>query len=142
MATAAPDTRSVAIVGGGIGGLAAAAFLHRAGLNCTVYEQAPQLTEIGAGLVVAPNAARLLRRLGALEEFATRAVQLEVGFEFRRWEDGTVLSAEDLSAACEQLYGEHSDGRTASIARGKSYCRPHAHLTTESVSQRNQRSGG
>jgi salicylate hydroxylase len=108
MAIAAPDTPSVAIVGGGIGGLAAAAFLHRAGLNCTVYEQAAQLTEIGAGLVVAPNAARLLRRLGALEEFATRAVQLEVGFEFRRWEDGTVLSAEDLSAACEQLYGEHT----------------------------------
>jgi len=108
MAAAAPDTLSVAIVGGGIGGLAAAAFLHRAGLNCTVYEQAPQLTEIGAGLVVAPNAARLLRRLGALEEFAIRAVRLEVGFEFRRWEDGTVLSAEDLSAACEQLYGEHT----------------------------------
>ena len=40
--------------------------------------------------------------------FATRAVQLDVGWEFRRWEDGRVLSAEDLSAACERLYGEHT----------------------------------
>src|SRR5262249_57489053 len=55
----------VAVVGGGIGGLAAAAFLRRAGLAATVYEQASALGEVGAGLVVAPNAARLLRRLPA-----------------------------------------------------------------------------
>lgn len=96
----------IAIVGAGIGGLAAAAFLHRAGLACTVYEQARQLTEIGAGLVVAPNAARLLRRLGVAGELRRRGVQLQVGWEFRRWRDGTVLSAEDLASACERLYGE------------------------------------
>jgi len=98
----------IAIVGGGIGGLAAAAFLHRAGLRSTVYEQAVELREVGAGLVVAPNAARLLRRLGVLDAFARRAVRLDVGWEFRRWRDGTVLSAEDLAAACERLYGEHT----------------------------------
>jgi salicylate hydroxylase len=104
-AAAAPD---IAIIGGGIGGLAAAAFLHRAGLASTVYEQASELTEVGAGLVVAPNAARLLRRLNVMESFARRAVRLEVGWEFRRWQDGTVLSAEDLVTACERLYGEHT----------------------------------
>jgi salicylate hydroxylase len=98
----------IAIVGAGIGGLAAAAFLHRARLACTVYEQASRLTEIGAGLVVAPNAARLLRRLGVLDAFSGRAVQLDVGWEFRRWRDGTVLSAEDLASACERLYGEQT----------------------------------
>jgi salicylate hydroxylase len=98
----------IAVVGGGIGGLATAAFCHRAGLECTVYEQAPALKEVGAGLVVAPNAARLLRRLGALDEFAKRAVRLETGWEFRRWADGRVLSAEDLAASCEHLYGEHT----------------------------------
>lgn len=98
----------IAIVGGGIGGLAAAAFLHRAGLPCTVYEQASALREVGAGLVVAPNAARILRRLGVLGSFAERAVRLETGWEFRRWQDGTVLSAENLAAACERLYGEHT----------------------------------
>ena len=98
----------IVIVGGGIGGLAAAAFLHRAGLASTVYEQASQLREVGAGVVVAPNAARLLRRLGVLETLAPQAVRLETGWEFRRWRDGAVLSAEDLATKCERLYGEHT----------------------------------
>jgi len=99
---------SVAVLGGGIGGLAAAAFLHQAGIPCTVYEQAAQLREIGAGLVVAPNAARLLRQLGVLGAFEERAVRLDVGWEFRRWQDGTILSAEDLATKCQRLYGEHT----------------------------------
>lgn len=82
----------IAVVGGGIGGLAAAAFLHRAGLTATVHEQAPALTEVGAGLVAAPNAVRLLRRLGVMERFLRRAVPLERAWEFRRWADGSVLS--------------------------------------------------
>src|SRR5215469_12935997 len=105
MTGSAPE---IAIVGGGIGGLATAAFLHLAGLPSTVYEQAPELREVGAGLVVAPNAARLLRRLGVLAEFVQRAVRLEIGWEFRRWQDGRVLSAENLATACERLYGEHT----------------------------------
>ncbi|MFC4049928.1 FAD-dependent monooxygenase [Actinomadura syzygii] len=102
------ETPKIAILGGGIGGLAAAAFLGRAGLRSTVYEQASALKEVGAGLVVAPNAARLLRRLGVMEPLLRSAVQLAVGWEFRRWQDGTVLSAEDLAGDCERLYGEHT----------------------------------
>jgi len=98
----------IAIVGGGIGGLAAAAFLHRQGLPATVYEQATQLTEVGAGLVVAPNLARLVRRLGVLDDLRARAVRLDTGWEFRRWTDGTVLSSENLMESCERLYGEHT----------------------------------
>src|SRR4051812_19552298 len=98
----------VAIVGGGIGGLAAAAFLHRAGLPSAVYEQAPELNEVGAGLVLAPNAVRLLRRLGAVQRLQHRAVPLDVGWEFRRWQDGRVLSAEDLTGSCERLYRERT----------------------------------
>jgi salicylate hydroxylase len=96
----------IAIIGGGIGGLAAAAFLHRAGLPATVYEQAARLGEVGAGVVVAPNAARLLRALGVLDTLAQRAVPMETGWEFRRWQDGTVLSSEDLDTRCESMYGE------------------------------------
>ena len=108
MTQAAGAAPGIAIVGGGIGGLAAAAFLHRAGLPAVVYEQAAELREVGAGLVVAPNAARLLRRLGVLPAFEERAVVLGTGFEFRRWQDGTVLSAEDLAASCAKLYGEQT----------------------------------
>jgi salicylate hydroxylase len=98
----------IAVVGGGIGGLATAAFLHRAGLRSTVYEQARELKEVGAGVSVAPNLARLLRELGVLAAMSAQAVCLDVGWEFRRWEDGTVLSSEDLRESCEALYGERT----------------------------------
>jgi salicylate hydroxylase len=98
----------IAVVGGGIGGLAAAAFLRRAGLAATVYEQAPALGEVGAGLVVAPNAARLLRRLPAAAGLERAGVALETGWEFRRWADGSVLFAQHLGTACVGRYGEHT----------------------------------
>jgi salicylate hydroxylase len=98
----------IVVVGGGIGGLAAAAFLARAGLPATVYEQAPELGEVGAGLVASPNLVRLLRRLGVVDRLLERAVPLDVGWEFRRWQDGRVLSAENLAEACVDLYGERT----------------------------------
>ena len=58
----------VAIIGGGMGGLTAAIALTKiAGVQVTVFEQAGQLGEVGAGVTVAPNAARVLDRLGVLE---------------------------------------------------------------------------
>src|SRR6185312_8067528 len=51
---------------------------------------------------------RLLRRLGVMEGLASRAVPLDVGWEFRRWDDGRILSAEDLAGSCERLYGERT----------------------------------
>jgi salicylate hydroxylase len=98
----------IAVVGGGIGGLAAAAFLRRAGLAATVYEQASTLGEVGAGLVVAPNAARLLRRLPSEFALERAGVVLETGWEFRRWADGSVLFAQQLGDACARRYGEHT----------------------------------
>lgn len=108
MRMSARDTPRIAVVGGGIGGLAVCAFLRRAGLAATVYEQAPRLAEVGAGLVLAPNAVRLLRRLDVLEHILRHAVALEWGWEFRRWDDGEVLSAELLDGVCDRLYGERT----------------------------------
>jgi salicylate hydroxylase len=96
----------IAVVGAGIGGLATAGFLHRAGLAATVYEQATALTEVGAGIVVTPNAVRLLRRLGGIDRFKELAVALEVGWELRRWADGRVLFAQRFGGECERRYGE------------------------------------
>ncbi|MFF4054725.1 FAD-dependent monooxygenase [Streptomyces sp. NPDC001668] len=98
----------IAVVGGGIGGLAVAGFLRRAGLTAGVHEQASVFAEVGAGLVAAPNAVRLLRRLGVLERFLRRAVALDWGWELRRWADGSVLSVERLTGVCERLYGERT----------------------------------
>ncbi|PII85566.1 hypothetical protein BMH32_11425 [Leucobacter sp. OLJS4] len=58
----------VAIIGGGMGGLTAAIALTRiAGADVTVFEQASRLGEVGAGVTVAPNAARVLDALGVLD---------------------------------------------------------------------------
>lgn len=54
----------VAIIGGGIGGVAAANALLQRGMDVRVYEQASALTEVGAGLALQPNGLRMLRRLG------------------------------------------------------------------------------
>ena len=55
------------VVGGGLGGMAAAVALTQAGMDVQVYEQARQLTEVGAGVSLAPNGLRLLERLGVGE---------------------------------------------------------------------------
>src|SRR5436305_13232922 len=60
----------VAIVGAGIGGLAAAnAFLQR-GIDAIVFEQASTLSEVGAGIALQPNGIRMLRRLGLGDQLA------------------------------------------------------------------------
>jgi salicylate hydroxylase len=95
----------IAIVGGGLGGLAAALFLRKAGLDATVYEQAPELRDIGAGIVVSPNMVRPLGKLGLADKLAAFAVRLEAAWEFRRWVDGRVLSVQPMGDECERLYG-------------------------------------
>src|SRR6267142_2388609 len=60
----------VAIVGGGIGGLTAALALRDSGHEISVYEQADQFREIGAGVTLHPNATRLLAKLGLGDELA------------------------------------------------------------------------
>jgi 2-polyprenyl-6-methoxyphenol hydroxylase-like FAD-dependent oxidoreductase len=63
----------IGIVGGGIGGIATAVALHQAGIDATVYERAPQLREVGAGMMLWPNATRVLRTFGLLEDVLARS---------------------------------------------------------------------
>lgn len=60
----------IGIIGGGIGGVAAALALHRSGIRATVYERAEELREVGAGMMLWPNATRVLKELGVLEKVA------------------------------------------------------------------------
>jgi salicylate hydroxylase len=69
-----PSSRSVLIAGAGIGGLTAALALAQRGFPVAVFEQAERLTEIGAGIQLSPNAARVLIALGLRERLARRAV--------------------------------------------------------------------
>ena len=62
---------NVAIIGGGIAGLASAISLKRIGLDPTVYEQRSEVHHLGAGVVCWPNATFVLNELGLLEELQT-----------------------------------------------------------------------
>ena len=95
----------ISIVGGGLGGLAAALFLRRAGLDATVYEQMPELREMGAGIVIPPNMVRPLQSLGLADELEAFAVRLDAAWEFRRWENGRVLFVQAMGDECQRLYG-------------------------------------
>ena len=75
--TAALQGRAVAIIGGGIAGLTAALALARRGAQVTVHERAPELTEVGAGIQVSPNAGRVLDALGLSAAFAAIAPRAE-----------------------------------------------------------------
>jgi len=61
---------SVGIIGGGVGGVAAGVALHRAGIEVTIYERAEAFREVGAGMMLWPNATRVLKALGLLEKVA------------------------------------------------------------------------
>src|SRR5580704_3686293 len=81
---------SIAIIGGGIGGLTAGLALLDAGFDVHVYEQAQALREVGAGIVLTPNATRLLYRLGFTEKLKALGVA-PVAWRQRRWDDGRTL---------------------------------------------------
>ncbi|EJD42354.1 FAD/NAD(P)-binding domain-containing protein [Auricularia subglabra TFB-10046 SS5] len=93
----------VIVVGCGLGGLAAAYGLARAGHNVTIVESASAIAEVGAGIQVSPNVARVLISFGLGEQLARTAVQPE-GIVFRRYKTGELLGRTDWSNM-EQLYG-------------------------------------
>ena len=97
----------VAVVGGGIGGAAAAFALLQRGLDVRLYEQAPALTEVGAGVAIQPNGVRALQRLGLGDEllhFGARWVDPQ----FRR-SDGAYAAAMWPPALASKIefYGMH-----------------------------------
>lgn len=62
------DRKKILIVGGGVGGLATALCLHRAGFDAEIFEQAPELRELGVGFNVLPHAISVLAQLDLLPE--------------------------------------------------------------------------
>jgi len=83
--------RKVAIVGGGIGGLAAALALQKKGIEVSVYERSPELVEIGAGLNLTPNALKAFRYLGVENEAVRLGFQAEYQF-IRSWRSGREIA--------------------------------------------------
>src|SRR6218665_1323062 len=69
-----PQELPMLVAGGGIGGLAAALALVRQGFRVKVFEQAPEIGEIGAGMQLGPNAFHAFDALGVGEQARSRAV--------------------------------------------------------------------
>ena len=95
---------SIAIIGAGIGGLAAAAALRLVGVEVRIYEQARAFARIGAGIQQAPNSIRVLRRLGLegkLNEIAFRPYSALN----RKSDTGEVTWERMLGADAEKSYG-------------------------------------
>ena len=97
-----------AVVGGGIGGIAAACSLRRRGVDVTVFEQARTLGEVGAGLTIFPNGLRQLERLGLGEALAAVGAKFGDGSRYCR-ADGTVVGpiVTTNSVGWNGMYGMH-----------------------------------
>lgn len=94
----------IAIIGAGMGGLASAAALHKAGHDVTVYEQARQFTRLGAGIQIGCNAMHVLRGLG-LEERLRADTFYPRSWNNRDWKSGDVLFDIMFGPDAEQAYG-------------------------------------
>src|SRR6185436_5522022 len=110
---------SVAVVGGGIGGLFAANALVARGLEVSVYEQAPALGEVGAGVFLTPNSVRQLQRVGLGPEVERRGAR--VGGESRYFcHDGTPIAPVQVtdSSGWNATFGMHRADLIELLAAG------------------------
>lgn len=126
------DTLPTLVVGGGIGGLATALAIAHTGRDVHLIEQAPEFTEIGAGLQVGPNATRMLDRLKVLDQVLELAVMPARGVMLDAV-TGDQLTVLDLGPSFRERYGypymvvHRSDLLTILLQA----CREHPSITLE-----------
>jgi len=123
----------ILIIGGGIGGMATALALARAGFTAHIVERSPEFGEIGAGIQLAPNALRILGGLGVLPELAALAVRPR-HLVLMHADTGDHLTTVDLGAPFERRYGHpyavmHRGDLLAVLLRA---CRADDRITLES----------
>ncbi|ARR53782.1 flavin-dependent oxidoreductase [Rhizorhabdus wittichii DC-6] len=99
----------IAIIGGGIVGLALAIGLHRRGVRATVYEAAPELREIGVGITLLPHAMRELAALGLADEIRACGVETRTSAFFNRF--GQSIYSEPRGLAAGYAIPEVAIGR-------------------------------
>jgi len=76
---------TIAIVGGGIAGLALGLNLHKRGIACQIYEAAPQIKELGVGITLLPHGMRELTALGLQDQLKAVAIEIRESSFFNRF---------------------------------------------------------
>src|SRR5215217_180453 len=99
---------TIVIIGGGIGGLFAANALIACGCDVSVYEQAPALGEVGAGVFLTPNSVRHLQRVGLGDQVERRGARVGHGSHYFR-HDGAPIAPVRVtdSAGWNATFGMH-----------------------------------
>jgi salicylate hydroxylase len=95
---------NVVIIGAGLGGLGAALCLAKKGHRVTVLEAATQLTEIGAGIQIPPNSARVLHAYGLTSQFEKKVVWPK-SLTFYRYATGEEIGSTPLHPFMTETYG-------------------------------------
>jgi salicylate hydroxylase len=132
----------IAIIGGGVGGLATALALERRGAEIVVCEQSPALNDIGAGLNLSPNALMALRVLGVEDQIIALGSESDF-LVIRSWKSGRIISRMRRGAFRQQfgapnltvlgglaeferelIRARTDDGRKRAQARGVRFGRP------------------
>ena len=88
----AESRRRVAIIGAGMGGLSLGLALQERGIQADVFEQAPELTEIGAAIALSANSIREFARLGLADELAANST-VPTELIYRHWLDASRIAA-------------------------------------------------
>ncbi|NRF95639.1 FAD-dependent oxidoreductase [Paenibacillus frigoriresistens] len=99
------SSRKAIIIGAGIGGLTTALFLQRQGWEVVIYEKKRELSEFGAGIVLAANAMHILSELGLAEQVREAGAQVGMA-EIRSW-DGKPITSVPVSKQAAK-YGTYS----------------------------------
>jgi salicylate hydroxylase len=95
---------AVAVVGAGIGGLTTALSLHHKGIEVTVFEQAPRLDPVGAGIQLSANATRVLAKLDVLSDVIAAAFEPET-LDIIDGRSGRILLSAQLDGWARNRYG-------------------------------------
>ena len=100
------SNKHIAIIGAGIGGMTAAVTLAKKGVKVSIFEQAPELSEVGAGLTITPNATKGLMYLG-LEKQMKEVGMAHTQQGVRHFETGEMIVPLERGEKMLEKYGAY-----------------------------------